>query len=54
MRVFKKSCETQITCPKCNAELIYGSEDIHLVGDMESDWDYCVICPECGKNIKVL
>jgi len=54
MRVLKKSSETQITCPKCTAELLYGSEDIHLVGDMEGDWDYCVTCPECGKNIKVL
>lgn len=54
MRVVKKSYETQITCPKCKAELIYESGDIHLVGDMESNWDYCVTCPECGKNIKVL
>lgn len=53
MRVIKKSYETQITCPKCNEEFLYGSEDIHLVGDMESNWDYCVTCPECGKNIKV-
>lgn len=54
MRVLKKSYEKQITCPKCNAELLYVSKDIHLVGDMEGDWDYCVTCPECGKNIKVL
>jgi ssDNA-binding Zn-finger/Zn-ribbon topoisomerase 1 len=54
MRVVKKSYETQITCTKCKAELIYDSGDIHLEGDMEGEWGYCVTCPECGKNIKVL
>lgn len=54
MKVLKKSSETQITCSKCNAELLYDSGDIHLVGDMEGDWNYCVTCPECDKNIKVL
>ena len=54
MRVLKKSSEKQITCPKCNAELLYGSKDIHIVGDMEGDWYSCVNCTECGKNIKVL
>ena len=54
MRVLKKSSEEQITCLKCNAELLYGSKDIHIVGDMEGDWYYCVTCPECGKNIKIL
>ena len=44
MRVVKKSYEKQITCPKCKAELIYDSGDIHLVGDMESNWDYYVTC----------
>lgn len=54
MKVIKKSFETQITCPKCNSELLYVSKDIHLVSDMEGNCDYCVTCPECGKNIKVL
>ena len=50
MRVLKKSYEKQITCTRCSAELLYVSKDIHLVGD----WDYCITCPECEKNIKVL
>lgn len=54
MRVLKKSSEKQITCPKCKAELLYVSKDIHNVGDMENNWNDCVTCPECGKNIRVI
>ena len=39
MRLLKKSYEKQITCLKCNAEFIYDSKDIHLIGDMEDDWE---------------
>ena len=54
MRVIRKSSEKEIVCPKCGSLLYYETKDIHLIGDMESDYYYCVICPECLKNIKVL
>ena len=54
MRVIKKGYEKEAICPKCKATLLYTSDDIHLVGDMEGDYDYCVKCPECLTNIKAL
>lgn len=54
MRVIRKSIEKEIVCPHCNSLLYYEDKDIRNVGDMEGNYDYCVICPECLKDIKVL
>lgn len=54
MKVIQHGYEKEVVCPKCKATIVYDSSDIHLVGDMEGDWDYCVTCPDCGKNIRVI
>ena len=53
MKVIRKGYETEVTCQKCKSLLYYVTKDIHLVGDMEGDYNYCVKCHECGKEIKV-
>ena len=54
MRVIRKSVEKEAICPKCNALIYYINADIHSVGDMEGEYDYCITCPECNNNIKVI
>ena len=54
MKIIRKGCEKEVICPKCKALLYYVTKDIHLVGDMEGNYNYCVKCPECGKEIKVI
>ncbi len=54
MRVIRRSIEKEIVCPHCNSLLYYEDKDITNVGDMEGNYNYCVICPECLKDIKVL
>ena len=53
MKVLRKGFEKEVTCPKCKAVLLYVKQDIHLIGDMENDYNYCVKCPECGTEIPV-
>lgn len=54
MRVIRKSSEKEVVCSECGSKLFYETNDIHLVGDMEGDYSYCVKCPECNNHIKVL
>ena len=54
MKVIRKGYEKEIICPKCGALLLYVQQDIHLIGDMEGDYSYCVKCPECNNNIKIV
>lgn len=51
MRIIRKGCEKEIVCPKCKSLLYYVNSDIHLIGDMEGEYNYCVKCQECGKQI---
>jgi len=53
MKIIRKGFEREVTCPRCKALLSYVTKDIHLVGDMESNYSYCVKCPECGKEIEL-
>lgn len=53
MKVIKKSYETQVTCSKCGAVLIYDSSDIYVGCDMEGNFLCCVTCPDCNHNIDV-
>ena len=50
MKIIRRGYEKEVICPKCKALLCYISKDIHLVGDMEGNNNYCVKCPECGKR----
>lgn len=54
MKIIRRACEKEVTCPRCKALLYYVTKDIHLVGDMEGNSDYYVRCPECGKEIKII
>ena len=54
MKIIRRSYEKEVTCPQCEALLYYVNKDIHLVGDMEGNNNYCVKCPECRKEIKVM
>lgn len=54
MKIIRKGYEKEVTCPGCKALLYYVTKDIHLVGDMEGNNDYCVRCPECEKEIKIM
>ena len=54
MKIIRKGYEKEVTCPRCKALLYYVTKDIHLVEDMEGNDDYCVRCPECGKEIKII
>ena len=54
MRVLRKSGEKEAVCPKCQAVILYTSTDIHLVGDMEGNENYCIECPECGQVFNAL
>lgn len=54
MRVIRKSSEKEIVCPECGSTLLYETKDIHLTGDMEGEYFYCIKCSECNNHIKVL
>lgn len=54
MKIIRRSYEKEVTCSKCKSLLYYVTKDIHLVGDMDGDYIYCVKCPECGEEIKVM
>lgn len=54
MRVIRKSSEKEIVCPECSSVLYYTEKDIHLIGDMEGEYYYCVKCPECNNQVRVL
>jgi len=53
MKVIRKGFEKEVVCPKCKSLLYYVIQDIHLIGDMEGEYSYCIKCPECKKEIKV-
>jgi DNA-directed RNA polymerase subunit RPC12/RpoP len=53
MKIIKRGVEKEIICPKCHSTLLYDIEDVHLAGDMEGEYNYCVTCPECGERIVV-
>ena len=53
MKVVHKGYGREIICPRCKSLLFYVNQDIHLVGDMETNYDYCVKCPECNNQIKI-
>ena len=53
MKVVRKGYEKEIICPRCKSLLLYTNRDIRLVGDMESNYNYCVKCPECKNQINV-
>jgi RNase P subunit RPR2 len=44
----------RVICPECRSVVYYKEKDIHLIGDMEGEYSYCVKCPECNNHIRVL
>jgi len=54
MKIIRNSYEREVTCPKCKALLYYVTKDIHLVVDMEGNDNYCVKCPVCETEIKII
>ena len=53
MKVLKRGFEKEITCPRCEAVLLYVNTDEHLGCDIEGDYEHYVICPECKTHINV-
>jgi RNase P subunit RPR2 len=53
MKIVKHSYEHEVVCDRCKSLLYYVNQDRQYIGDMEGNYFWCVICPECKHNIKV-
>lgn len=53
MKVICKGYEREVVCTGCKALLYYTPQDVHYVGDLESEYRNCVKCPECDTEIEI-